>query len=369
MTTLSERVPVGAQAAALRVTFALPKRVRRRLAGKPVRLDGQELALDAQLLLRLIAVNGTRLGSDTTPEIARTQLETSVTLVADRTLPHVPSHDLAIPAPHGPIAARLYTPDDVGHPSPLLVYYHGGGFTVGSINSHDNTARFLAVHAGVRVLSVNYRLAPEDPFPAGAEDAISAFEYAHAHAGELGVDPERIAVGGDSAGGNLSAVVAQQTTSRGGPAPAFQLLIYPATDCSVRRRSCELFSSGFFLTTEDMDWFEGHLITDDAHRTDPRLSPLLAEDLSGLPPAYLVTAGFDPLRDEGEDYARAMLKAGVPVVMRRQKDLVHGFVNFLGAGRRFREASLEIAAALRTGLALAGAHAVNGADAERSENR
>lgn len=356
MTTLSERVPVGAQAAALRATFALPKRVRRGLAGKPIRLDGQELALDAQLLLRLMAVNGTTLGTDTTPEIARTQFETSVTLVADRTLPQLPFQDLAIPTPHGSIGARLYTPDDIEHPSPLLVYYHGGGFAIGSINSHDNTARFLAVHAGVRVLSVDYRLAPEYPFPTGVEDAISAFEYAYAHAGELGVDPERIAVGGDSAGGNFSAAVAQQTTLRGGPAPAFQLLIYPATDFTVRRRSYELFGSGFFLTADDVDWFEGHLITDDAHRTDPRLSPLLGEDLAGLPPAYLVTAGFDPLRDEGEVYARAMMKAGVPVVLQRQQDLVHGFVNFLGAGRRFREATLEIAAALRTGLALAGAH-------------
>lgn len=353
MPKLTERVPPAAQAAALRATFALPKRVRRGIAGRPIRIDGQELALDAQLLLRLMSLSGSTLVPHPDPVTVREQLDAMAVQVGDRTLPHLPTQEVAIPAPHGTIRARLYLPTGLESPAPLLVYYHGGGFTIGSLNSHDNTARFLAVHAGVRVLSVDYRLAPEFPFPAGIEDAVAAFEWAHAHAADLGIDATRIAVGGDSAGGNLSAVVAQHTTAGGGPSPAFQLLIYPATDCRpTRRRSDELFGRGFYLTSEDRDWFEGHLIPKDADPADPMLSPLLAKDLSGLPPTYLVTAGFDPLRDEGEEYARALEKAGVPVAWRRQPDLIHGFVNFLGIGRRFREATLEIAAALRAGLAL-----------------
>jgi acetyl esterase len=164
------------------------------------------------------------------------------------------------------------------------------------------------------------------------------------------VDPARIAVGGDSAGGNLAAVTSQVTTRRGGPAPKFQLLFYPATDFSTRRRSRDLFGVGLFLTDADMDWFEGHYVPAGTDLTDPRLSPLLAEDLSGLPPAYIATAGFDPLRDEGEAYAKRLQEAGVPTALSRQPDLMHGYVSFLGVGRRFREATMEAAGALRLGL-------------------
>ncbi len=352
MPTLSERVPITVQAAALRAAFALPKRARRRLAGPPIRMDGQELALDAQLLLRKLKLSGTTLAGAGSPAVVRARLEASASMVADRTLGDVATRELRIPTATGSIGARLYLPARLEQPAPMLVFYHGGGFVLGSMDSHDNTARFLAVYAGVRVLSVDYRLAPEHPFPAGCEDALAAFDYAHANAEALGVDPARIAVGGDSAGGNLSAVVAQQATQRGGPAPAFQLLIYPVVDYSARRRSRELFGEGFFLTSAELDWFEGHYVPEGIDLTHPQLSPLLTEDLSGLPPAYLVTAGFDPLRDEGEEYAHAMRKAGVPVALNRQADLIHGFVNFLGVGRRFRDATLEIAAALRTGLAL-----------------
>lgn len=352
MATLSERVPLPAQAAALRGVFALPRRARRRLAGRPIRIDGQDLALDAQLLLRMFKLSRTTLAGVGDPAEIRARLEASASIVADRTVPHVATRELSIPTADGPRPARLYRPARLEQPAPSLVFYHGGGFAMGSLDSHDNTVRFLAVYGGVQVLSVDYRLAPEDPFPAGCEDAVAAFDHVYDNAEELGVDRTRIAVGGDSAGGNLSAVVAQQTTLRGGPAPAFQLLIYPAVDFTVRRRSRELFGAGFFLTSEDMDWFEGHYIPPGVDKADPRLSPLLADDLRGLPPTYVVTAGFDPLRDEGEEYADALRKAGVPVALSRQPDLIHGFVNFLGVGRRFRDATLEIAGALRTGLAL-----------------
>ncbi|UJW34596.1 alpha/beta hydrolase [Saccharothrix sp. AJ9571] len=342
-------VQIRVQAAAAQLLYALPTPVKRLIAGAPIRLDGQELALDAQLLLRLQQLTGAELAGHSV-ERSRADLDVSRHLVSGKPIEPVHTRELTIPAPTGGIEATLYTPEGLPEPSGLLVFFHGGGWVVGTRNSHDNTARFLAKHAGVRVLSVDYRLAPEHPFPAAAEDALAAFDYAHAKAGELGADPARIAVGGDSAGGNLAAVTALVTTRRGGPAPAFQLLFYPAVDLSTRRRSREIFGDGFFLTDAQMTWFADHYAPEGVDRTDIRMSPLLAEDLSGLPPAYLATAGFDPLRDEGEAYAKKLEEAGVPVALNRQEDLIHGYVNFLGIGRRFREATAEAAGALRLGL-------------------
>jgi acetyl esterase len=331
-----------------RAVFALPRRLRRLIAGKPIRIDGQELALDAQLLLTLEKLAGRRM-ADGLPDDARKKLETSSALVSGDPIEPVSVRGLTI---DGTIPARVYTPEDVGTDAPLLVFYHGGGWVLGSLDSHDNTCRFLAKHAGVKVLSVDYGLAPERPFPAGVDDALAAFNYAVKNATELGIDPDRIAVGGDSAGGNLAAVTAHQAVQAGGVIPAFQLLFYPGTDATVRRPSRDLFADGFFLTDADIDWFLGHYQPDIDARVDPRFSILLAEDFTGMPPAYVATAGFDPLRDEGEAYAKKLADAGVPTIARRQADLVHGYVNFLGVGTRFREATAEAAAVLRTALAL-----------------
>ncbi|NIH86690.1 alpha/beta hydrolase [Amycolatopsis granulosa] len=344
-TSLLSRV----EAVAAPFIFGLPEPARRLIAGRPVRLDGQELALDAQLLLRLQQVARVSMSSDT-PEKARQRILDSGPVVSGAPIEPVRTREIAIPAEHGPLPATLYEPAGLPPDSALLVFFHGGGWVIGSRASHDNTARYFAKHSGVRVLSVEYRLAPEHPFPAATEDAVAAFGYAHAKAADLGADPERIAVGGDSAGGNLAAVTAQVTTRRGGPVPAFQMLLYPGVDASRRRRSRELFGSGFFLTDADMTWFLDHYAPSGVDRTDTRLSPLLAEDFTGLPPAYVATAGFDPLRDEGEEYATKLRAAGVPVTLSRQPDLIHGYVNFLGIGRRFREATSEAAGALRVGL-------------------
>ncbi|MFC4002607.1 alpha/beta hydrolase [Prauserella oleivorans] len=344
---------VRAQAAAAQMLYWLPKPVRRLIAGRPIRVDGQELALDAQLLLRLQQLTGASLvDREYSVERSRKALDGSRHLVSGKPIQPVDTREVSIPAEHGEVPATLYTPRGLPTGSGLLVYYHGGGWVVGTRASHDNTARYLAKHAGVRVLSVEYRLAPENPFPAAPEDALAAFDYAHAKAADLGADPARIAVGGDSAGGNLAAVTAQQATRRGGPAPTFQLLIYPGTDATTRRRSRELFGNGFFLVDEHMTWFLDQYAPAGVDRADPRLSPLLADDLSGLPPAYIATAGFDPLRDEGEAYAAKLEAAGVPVALSRHEDLIHGYVNFLGIGTRFREATAEAAGALRVGLSL-----------------
>ena len=350
---MSIPLPIRAQAAAAQLLYALPRPLRRLIAGGPIRLDGQELALDAQLLLRMQQLSGTQLAKADVAA-SRAELALSRHLVSGKPIEPVGTSEISIPAPHGTIPATLYTPEGLASPSGLLVFYHGGGWVIGNRESHDNTARFLADRAGVRVLSVEYRLAPEAPFPAAPDDALAAFDYAYAKAGELGADPDRIAVGGDSAGGNLAAVVAQEATHRGGPAPAFQLLFYPAVDASVRRRSRELFGNGFFLTDENMTWFLDHYAPEGIDRTDPRMSPLLTEDLTGLPPAYISTAGFDPLRDEGETYAERLAEAGVPVALSRHADLIHGYVNFLGIGRRFTEATAEAAGALRVGLSRRG---------------
>ncbi|MDV6011310.1 alpha/beta hydrolase [Haloechinothrix sp. LS1_15] len=353
MPSLTERVPPHVQAATLKAVFSLPRPARRRIAGKPVRVDSQELALDAQLLLRLQQASGTSLVGSSDLAEARRILDTSAWMTAGQPIQPVLTRELDIPTRDGAIRGRLYSPGGVMAPAPLLIFYHGGGYVLGSLDSHDNPARLLAKHAGVRVLSVDYRLAPEHPFPAAVHDAIDAFDYAREHAEELEIDPTRIAVGGDSAGGNLSAVVAHQTTRRGGPSPAFQVLIYPVTDVTRQSPSRELFTEGFFLTRADIDWFERNYIPEGTDLADDRLSVLRAQDLSGLPPAFITTAGFDPLRDEGEAYASALAKAGVPVALSRQTDLIHGFINTIGLGGRFLEATTEIAGALRTGLMLA----------------
>jgi acetyl esterase len=231
-----------------------------------------------------------------------------------------------------------------------VVFYHGGGWVVCDLDTHDAFCRFLAKGTGFPVLSVAYRLAPENPFPAALDDCMAAFRWAVDEADTLGVDPGRIVVAGDSAGGNLAAAVAQQTTGDGGPKPAFQVLIYPVTDLSAKTRSYRLFADGYFLTEAQMDWYRHHYIGS-ADGTDPRCSPLLAEDLTGLPPAYVTTAGFDVLRDEGEAYAARLRDAGVPTTLRRHDGLVHGWINAVSIGRSPRRAGDELVAAIRDALA------------------
>jgi len=204
----------------------------------------------------------------------------------------------------------------------------------------------------VRVLSVEYRRAPEHRFPAAVADAITAFEWAHGHATDLGAHPDRVAVGGDSAGGNLAAVTAQQAVRRGGAVPAFQLLMYPPTDLSTRRPSRDLFAQGSTFTDQNYRWALANYIPPGTDLRDPRLSPLHGE-VTDLPPAYIASAGFDPIRDDGVAYADKLRAGGIPVALSRQADLPHAYLNFAGIGGRFAEAASEAAGALRLGLAVA----------------
>jgi acetyl esterase len=345
--------PLGilARSTVIHALCASPKPVRRLMAGPPVRIDGQQLALDAQLLIRIKNLSGSDVFADPV-ETARTLYEDLARVIGYEPPVPVAAREVIIPAEHGDIPATLYAPADLPGPSGLLVYYHGGGWSVGSRISHDPVARYLATHAGVRVLSVEYRRAPEHRFPAAAEDAITAFEYAHRHATDLGADPDRIAVGGDSAGGNLAAVTAQQAVRRGGAVPAFQLLMYLPTDISTRRPSRDLFDRCSTFTDQNFRWALANYVPPGTDLSDPRLSPLHG-DVTDVPPAYIASAGFDPLRDDGEAYADKLRASGIPVVLSRQADLPHAYLNFVGLGGRFAEAAAEAAGALRLGLAVA----------------
>jgi acetyl esterase len=260
--------------------------------------------------------------------------------------------DLAADGPFGPIPLRLYRPADAAAttPLPVLVYFHGGGWVIGDLDTHDVLCRQLTAEAGVSVVSVDYRLAPEHKFPAAVDDAWAATRWIVAHAAELGVDAGRVAVGGDSAGGNLATVVALLARDHGGPAIAWQALLYPVTDVSTETQSYRDCSEGFLLTRESMRWFFDQYLSAEADAADWRVSPLRARSLAGLPPALIVTAGFDPLRDEGEAYAIALRNAGVRVDAICYGGMIHGFVpmgRLIDTGNR---AVSHVAGSLRQAL-------------------
>ena len=307
----------------------LPGPVQRGLAGgRPVVVDGLVLLPEMQLMLAARRLTGAgRLGADSA-ERARRRMRRDCLLHGGAPVPVGAVRDLEIDGAAGSLRARHYAPAS-GGARPLLLFLHGGGFVMGDLETHDAPCRVLCREMDAHVLAIDYRLAPEHPFPAAVEDAVAAYRWARAHAGSLGAEPGRLAVAGDSAGGNLAAVVAQ--AAAGDPALALQLLIYPVLDLTQRHASRALFADGFLLTAEDTAWFDelyrGGTGSDAA---DVRISPMAATDLAGLAPALVVTAAFDPLRDEAEAYAARLAGAGVPVRLRRVDGLVHGFINFTG---------------------------------------
>lgn len=300
-----------------------------------------------QLLDQMAAMGTPPLDSLPVPE-ARLLMDSMRGLMGDpEPIAHVAEQ--TIPVADGTIPARLYRPA-ADAPLPLLVYFHGGGWVLGGLESHDGVCRSLANQAGCAVLSIDYRLAPEHRYPTAAEDCYAALLWAAGHAAELGADPTRLAVGGDSAGGNLSAVVAILARDRKGPRLRFQLLIYPVTDHGYDTPSYVENADGYFLTRSAMVWFWNHYLGD-AAGTDPLASPLRCPDLQGLPPALVVTAEYDPLRDEGEAYAKRLREAGVPTTLTRYHGMIHGFFTMgplLDQGKRAVE---ESATALRAAFA------------------
>lgn len=330
-----------AEKTAFQTVMNLPPGIQRRLAGPAVRLDGQELAVDTQLMLRLSALAGERDPSTVPIAHGRALLRRQAGVGGGRqVIGAVRELEVA------DLPARLYVPThESSDPVPLLVFFHGGGFIYGDLSSHDASCRYLAQRSGARVLSVAYRLAPEAPFPAAYDDAVEAFRWVVAHAEELGADPARLGVGGDSAGGNLAAGVALAV----GTDCAFQLLLYPVTATDAKTESRRLFGEGFYLTTGFIRVASENYASG-VPAEDPRLSPLYADVPEGVAPAYVATAGFDPLRDEGESYARKLEEAGVKVELKRYPDQIHGFFNVVGAGRTSRAAVADIAQVLRERL-------------------
>ncbi len=258
----------------------------------------------------------------------------------------------SISGPGGDIPVRIFTPVNAGSEIlPVLVYFHGGGWVVGDLDSHDAVCRSLTNASGCKIVSVDYRMAPEDPWPASPDDCFAAVEWVVANAAELGVNVNRLAVGGDSAGGNLAAAVTLRAHAANGPRIAFQLLIYPAVDATMSLPSNESNGSGYFLEKVGMEWFYGHYLQAGADAKNPDISPLFADDFSGLPAAYVVTAEYDPLRDEGRAYAEKLQAAGVAVEYINYPTMIHGFFGFQAmvdvSGEAVRLAGEAVAKALR----------------------
>jgi acetyl esterase len=302
------------------------------------------MALDPQVkaVLELVARANRPAYHTLSPKDAR-QLFVETRPASTPTPPEIGSvKNVVAEGPHGPIPLRVYRPAAVPDATrlPAYVYFHGGGWVIGDVNTHDVMCRQLTAASGASVVSVDYRLAPESKFPAAADDAWAATRWVVAHADTLGLDAGRLAVGGDSAGGNLAAVVALLARDAGGPAIALQVLIYPVTDVMRETRTYADFADGYLLTRDSMRWFIAHYLRSKDDASDWRVSPLRAPSLAGLPPALIVTAGFDPLRDEGEMYAGRLRDAGVMVDYVCYGGMIHGFA---GMGKLIDTAQRAIA--------------------------
>jgi acetyl esterase len=319
--------------------------------GRRTQIDGNTLDAKAQLICSVVNRVRASASEEMTPEISRAQLATFSKVLGGGPTPVDDVTDMTVPGPAGDMPARLYRPRNARPgPLPILVFYHGGGWIQGDIDTHDEPCRKIANASGGLVLSIYYRLAPEHKFPAGVDDCLAGFRWVRDHGNEIGADTNHIAVGGDSAGSNLSIVVCQEMARLGETGPGFQLLIYPATDARMQTKSYDLFDDGFFLTRERINWYLHLYLSDfEAQKTDTRFSPVYTEDISNQPPALIITAGFDPLRDEGKLYHEALIAAGVSSEYKQFDGMIHGFINMAGtlsdgvtaldlSGQRLKEA-------------------------------
>lgn len=343
---MSARTRIARTAA--RSSSRLPKRLLRRMAGEPLEIDGN--TLDLQMQAFAAAAMKQLAGQEPTPESMREGFTEMVQVTQHDPVATVSTHDRTIPGPAGDIGVRIYHPTSTVGAAPAVVWYHQGGFVIGDLDTDHALCTTLADRCGAVVVSVDYRLAPEHPFPAFVDDGVAAHRWVVDHAEGLGVDAARVAVAGTSAGGMLAAVVCQQARVRGEPQPAAQILVYPGVDHTFEGGSRDSCADVFPLTAATLAFFAHHALPDPAAATDVRASPGLATELWGLAPAVVVTAGFDPLRDEGNAYADALRAAGVAVTHRCETSLTHSFTVFGGISREARAAvdrlADEVAASL-----------------------
>jgi acetyl esterase len=303
----------------------------------------------AQAFLEQLAASGAPPLHELSVEQAR-QVIVELFATQDEPDPVGTVEDRMIPGADGEMPVRIYTPQGQG-PFPVLVYFHGGGWVIGNREAYDPTCRALTNAAGCLVVSVEYRLAPEHKFPAAPEDCYAAVQWVAAHAAAMRGDAARLAIGGDSAGGNLTAVVAHMARDRGGPPLVYQLLVYPVTNYGYDTVSYQENADGYLLTKDAMMWFWNHYLRSATDGNDPQASPLRAQNLRDLPPALVLTAEFDPLRDEGEAYARRLQEAGVPVTLKRYDGMIHGFFSLGKVFAQGKQAIQEAANGLRAACA------------------
>ena len=334
-------VKIAVARAAARTTSRLPKRVLRRIAGEPLEIDGTTLDLQMQVF----ATAAAKQQSDDAPtlESIREGFDAMVKIASHDPVETVSIHDRTIHGPGGDLPVRIYHPPTTAGAAPAIVWYHQGGYTIGGLESDHALCATLADRSGAVVVSVDYRLAPEHPFPAFIDDGMAAHQWVLDHAEGLGIDAARIAVAGTSAGATLSAVVCQQARLRGTPQPVAQILVYPGLDFTASIGSRETCAHTFPLSAATLDFFASQALPAPTAAHDVRASPGLAEELWGLAPTVLITAGFDPLRDEGLRYAAALKQAGVPVVSRTESSLTHSFTVFGGVSKEARKAIERLA--------------------------
>jgi len=324
------------------------------VAGPPVTVDGRVLDSRTQWFLRLLALSGQKPLRALGVSEARREIDLFMSVMGGRPAPVGEILHRTIDGPAGRLPIRLYRPaGSVARLLPTILFFHGGGFAIGSAEGYDLPCRYFSARTGCAVVSVDYRLAPEAKFPAAIDDGVAAFRWLADQGSAFGLDPARIVIAGDSAGATIAAVVAQEM--RGArQAPCLQWLIYPATDLAEERPSHASCGERFLMTRPDLGWFRDQYLAEPAQATDPRVSPLRAADLSGLPPALIYTAGFDPLRDEGRAYADRLTNAGVKTLHREFDSLIHGFIAMRGALPAAARAMDDMVAALRHELARLG---------------
>jgi acetyl esterase len=332
-----------------KVMLSLPAPLLRAMSGGGAVEQGGR-TLDPRFQFMAHAARGAPSLSNFPPEVARAGSAASLVAVAGRPEPGVRSENLTIDGPGGALPLRAYRPPVQDPAAPLLVFAHFGGGVIGDLETCDIFCGILAKLAHCPVLSVDYRLAPEHRFPAGLEDVLCAYRWARDNTARFGAPAGHVAVGGDSMGGNFAAIVAQEMKRLGEPQPALQLLIYPAVDVASQTQSMTTYADAYPLSRQTMEWFMSHYLDPNDDPANPRASPIRAAELSGLAPAIIVTAGFDPLVDQGEAYATRLRDAGVPVVYRCYDALAHAFTAFTGAIPAADIACREIAGMVREGF-------------------